>query len=148
MTCSIRNTYLVEWDTIICTVCYRHLVALFLSPFSLDHQLEVFCEFDAPNNLVTTELPRSALLQYQQPQFAYITTLRDRMDGCEQILNLPCLIDGASFNRGQMSRYAAAEGSWVSASGQVVNFVYQQSINGTSSNCWIYPTDCRDESLR
>ena len=125
-----------------------NLIVLFLSPCSLDYQLEIFCDFDAPNNLVTTELSPSALTQDQQPQFTYITALRDRMDGCEQILNLPCLIDGASLNRGQMSGYAKAEGSWVSASGQVLNFVYQQSINGTSSNCWIYPIDCRDASLR
>ena len=119
-----------------------------LSLFSLDYQLEVFCEFDAANSLVTTELSPSVLTQNQQPQFTYITALRDRMDGCQQILKLPCLIDGASLNRGQMSGYAEAEGSWVSPTGQVVNFIYQQSINGTSSNCWIYPTDCTDASLR
>ena len=108
------------------------------------------CEFDAPNNFITTVLSPSALglLQAQSSQFAYLRVLRDRMYRCEQSLELPCLIDGAGLNRGQMSEYAEAVGSWVSATEQVVNFVYQQSINGTSSNCWISSTDCSDASLR
>ena len=100
------------------------------------------------NNFVTTVFLPATLTENEQPQFSHMLALRDRMDGCEQSLELPCLINGASLNRGQMSGYAQAEGSWVSATGQVVNFVYQQSINGTSSNCWIYPTDCKDASLR
>ena len=114
----------------------------------IDYQLEVLCEFDEPNNFVTTVLSPSALKQAQNSQHADITVLRDRMNGCEQSLDLPCLIHGASSNRRQESGYAQAEGSWVSADGQLVNFVYQQSINDHSSNCWIYLADCGDASLR
>ena len=126
----------------------NYLLPLQLSLSELGDHLEVICEFDAPNDFVTTTLSPTLSMQIRQSQFAYMSVLGNRMDGCEQSLEPPCLIDGATLNRGQMSGYAQAEGSWVSAAGQVVNFVYQQSINGTSSNCWIYPKDCRDSFTR
>ena len=101
------------------------------------------CEFDTNNNFVTTIFEQEQLLATDTTMVEYIALVRDDMDRCEQFLDLPCLVNGMGVNQGQLSGYSYAEGHWIGVDGETVNFVYQNSINGTLSSCWMYPGDCQ-----